>query len=275
VDKSQKYLPQNLNLNLLQITSNKIIKMFSRFSRSVVRSIQPISRKQPVFRTIASASRTTTTTTNTTKIFQRFNMKSISALFATAGGISFAAASTCTFVSCESSEKLKEVVNNIEKEHGTEKEDTTTADELVATSQEKDVTATWLSRIMASLIDGFIIHLLNIGTYAAVLLTIGPNEIMWYLVFLNYHGYNSMALVGGKGESGVFGQEGQTIGKKLLGIRTVLDDNGVHGDIHIGTYFLDFFGRLFIGIDFIWGIFDEKNRCLHNIIAGTRVIQVS
>lgn len=70
---------------------------------------------------------------------------------------------------------------------------------------------------------------------------------------------------------------GQTLGKKLVGIRTATMDGGKAGFARI--FFLRFFvAQCLLGMIPLWGlidilfIFGSEQRCLHDKIAGTQVI---
>ena len=83
-----------------------------------------------------------------------------------------------------------------------------------------------------------------------------------------------MGMIFGDHEEGFFGAEGQTIGKKIMGIRTVMNDDGEFGDMGLSHFVWDIAGRQFLGFDFLYGLFfSSKNQCLHNKLAGTIVIQ--
>lgn len=68
-------------------------------------------------------------------------------------------------------------------------------------------------------------------------------------------------------------QNGQTPGKKLMGLRVIKADGSQLSDIDaliraVGYYVS---GMLF-GIGYIWAMFDDENRTWHDIFAGTRVV---
>jgi uncharacterized RDD family membrane protein YckC len=80
-------------------------------------------------------------------------------------------------------------------------------------------------------------------------------------------------------------RNGQTWGKQILGI-TVIRDNGEQ--IELGFGFLREFvvknllfgviGGFFAGIptlvDYLWPLWDDENRCLHDMVVSTHVIRV-
>ena len=78
---------------------------------------------------------------------------------------------------------------------------------------------------------------------------------------------------------------GQSWGKQILGI-TVIRDNGEQ--IELGFAFLrefvvknllfGFVGGFFAGIptlvDYLWPLWDDENRCLHDMVVSTHVVRV-
>jgi hypothetical protein len=212
-----------------------------------------------------------------------------------------ATATATTVVACDNSDDdtsaatLDAIVANLDREkkqqqqqqEQQEQQQQAAVADVLATSTGKhlpgnnnnndDVIATWMQRFIAATIDNIIIQIITaVDTMILVALfgqdvtsKIGPLVVVGTSV-----SYFSMSLVGGKGDDGWFGKEGQTIGKKICGIRTVLDDGGEHGDIHMNSYFMESLGRCVFGIDLIIGLLDGNNRCLHNKWAGTVVVQV-
>ncbi len=86
------------------------------------------------------------------------------------------------------------------------------------------------------------------------------NTLIWIIYFVSFLGNN-----------------GQTPGKKLLGI-LVKNDNGA--PINYSTAFIrSFFGYwisfLTLGIGFLWALFDENNQTFHDKLAKTIVVQNS
>ncbi len=80
-------------------------------------------------------------------------------------------------------------------------------------------------------------------------------------------------------------KQGRTVGKRLLGIRVVCDDGSLLGLAHAALreivvkqlmfgFAASFsFGAIQVA-DVLWPFADRRNRCLHDIVARTRVIDV-
>ena len=70
---------------------------------------------------------------------------------------------------------------------------------------------------------------------------------------------------------------GQTIGKRVLGIRVV--DYGSGGPLGYGKAFLRYIGRLASGaicyLGYLWSIWDKEKQTWHDKIANTVVVPVS
>jgi uncharacterized RDD family membrane protein YckC len=76
---------------------------------------------------------------------------------------------------------------------------------------------------------------------------------------------------------------GQSIGKRMLGIRIVLfRDNGNPGFLHAWLLrnfvpglisLVPYVGFLFVLVDICF-IFGEQRRCVHDLIAGTKVVKM-
>ena len=68
-------------------------------------------------------------------------------------------------------------------------------------------------------------------------------------------------------------QNGQTPGKMMMKLRVVKADGGELSDVDaliraVGYYV----SGMFIGLGYIWALFDDEKRTWHDMIAGTRVI---
>ena len=78
---------------------------------------------------------------------------------------------------------------------------------------------------------------------------------------------------------------GQTWGKQILSI-TVIRDNGRQVDLGfaflrevvVKNLLFGFVGSFFAGIptlvDYLWPLWDDENRCLHDMVVSTHVIRV-
>ncbi len=73
------------------------------------------------------------------------------------------------------------------------------------------------------------------------------------------------------------GPTGQTIGKRMLGIRVISLDDG--GPIGYGRAFIRWIGRyvsaIVIFIGYFWMLWDEESQCWHDEFAGDVVVPVS
>jgi uncharacterized RDD family membrane protein YckC len=80
-------------------------------------------------------------------------------------------------------------------------------------------------------------------------------------------------------------RNGQTWGKQILGI-TVIRDNGQQIDLGFGflrefvvkNLLFGVVGGFFAGIptlvDYLWPLWDDENRCLHDMVVSTHVVRV-
>lgn len=70
-------------------------------------------------------------------------------------------------------------------------------------------------------------------------------------------------------------KKGATPGKMMLGIRVVREDGG---ELTGGQSFVRYLGyipsSLFLGLGYLWMIWDSESRCWHDMMAGTRVLRV-
>jgi len=239
--------------------------MFSRLTRTVpvIKTMHTLKPQMVRSFTAAAARTAARTAAQTSSVGKKTT-------FAFAGAI-FTFGTAATIVHCEeeqtstgtSQQRLNEIVHEIKDENAKE------------TALVVEEVASWTRRFIAYLIDQCIVLLIAIPANILIV-KFDLSPVLTHLSTAVFsHSYFGLAMVGGKDDDGIFGAEGQTIGKKMMGIRTVLDDGGVHGDIHINHFILDRFGiglNLLFGIDTIIGFFDEENRCIHNKMAGTKVI---
>jgi uncharacterized RDD family membrane protein YckC len=79
-------------------------------------------------------------------------------------------------------------------------------------------------------------------------------------------------------------RNGQTLGKQIVGIRVIRDDGSAYG---FGAAFVrqalvirllfGVVGGLFFGVaqllDYLWPLWDETNRCLHDMIVNSHVVR--
>jgi uncharacterized RDD family membrane protein YckC len=72
--------------------------------------------------------------------------------------------------------------------------------------------------------------------------------------------------------------QGQTIGKKVMGIKIVKDDNGQNGGFVTNVLLRTILNGIICAIPFyflvdVLFIFREDQRCIHDLIAGTKVVE--
>ena len=259
--------------------------MFSRLTRTVpvIKTMRTLKPQMVRSFTAAAARTAARTAAQSSSVGKKTT-------FAFAGAI-FTFGTAATIVHCEeeqtstgtSQQRLNEIVREIKDENEKETALVVAPSSTQLSASEGDEVASWTRRFFAFLIDQCIVVLIAIPVSFLMLkfesfmrtdYRTSSNSTILGRGTISYS-YFGLAMVGGKDDDGIFGAEGQTIGKKMMGIRTVLDDGGVHGDIHISHFLLDRIGLVFnfvFGIDTIIGFFDEENRCIHNKLAGTKVI---
>jgi uncharacterized RDD family membrane protein YckC len=148
--------------------------------------------------------------------------------------------------------------------------------------------ASWGSRVGAQLLDALI---LTIPSAILIALVIGVflsgsdvggviTAIIAFLLYIVVALFYAPVLMAREGP-----RNGQTWGKQILGI-TVIRDNGEQ--IELGFAFLrefvvknllfGFVGGFFAGIptlvDYLWPLWDDENRCLHDMVVSTHVVRV-
>jgi uncharacterized RDD family membrane protein YckC len=144
--------------------------------------------------------------------------------------------------------------------------------------------ATWWSRVGALLLDGLIAYfpwvVLSVPLF--IVNTTGANIaggiILGAGLLYAYVFYASMFMARG-GE-----RNGQTLGKQIVGIRVVRDEGNPY---NFGNAFVREFlvrqllfgviGGLFFGLaqllDYLWPLWDETNRALHDMIVSSHVVR--
>ena len=148
--------------------------------------------------------------------------------------------------------------------------------------------ASWGSRVGAQLLDALILVIPSAILIALVLgvFLAGSDvggviaAIIAFLLYIVVALFYAPVLMAREGP-----RNGQTWGKQILGI-TVIRDNGEQ--IELGFGFLREFvvknllfgviGGFFAGIptlvDYLWPLWDDENRCLHDMVVSTHVIRV-
>lgn len=119
------------------------------------------------------------------------------------------------------------------------------------------------TRFVAALIDGVILWVITV-----ILLVVIRSQLANALGLILNIGYFG----------GMEGQpSGQTMGKKVMGIRVIDTDTG--GRLETGTAFTRAVVRLAsgfaLGLGFFWALWDPKKQTWHDKAAGTVVVPVS
>jgi uncharacterized RDD family membrane protein YckC len=146
--------------------------------------------------------------------------------------------------------------------------------------------ASWASRVGATLLDGLILLVPVTALVVLVVvvalsdgvagLAVGIVGGLAYLVAVLLYAPLLMAR-GGR-------HNGQTLGKQIVGIRVVRDDGA---PVEIGFGFLREFvvkallfgtvGGFFFSIptllDYLWPLWDDQNRCLHDMVVSSHVVR--
>jgi uncharacterized RDD family membrane protein YckC len=147
--------------------------------------------------------------------------------------------------------------------------------------------ASWGSRVGASLLD-WLILLIPVTALIVLVVVVALSSdvggiatgivsgLLYLLVLLFY----APVLMGRAGE-----HNGQTWGKQIVGIR-VVRDNAVPVDFGFGFLrefvvkglLFGFVGGWFFSIptllDYLWPLWDDENRCLHDMVVSTHVVRV-
>jgi uncharacterized RDD family membrane protein YckC len=154
--------------------------------------------------------------------------------------------------------------------------------DLTPEINENNQLASRWKRFWASMIDGLIIMLIAMpimyytGGFEGI--ADGKQPSLEYSLMMGLVGMISFILFNAK----LLIQNGQTIGKKLLGIK-IVDLNGdvpslkKHLLARYAVYFLlaqvPIIGPLFSTINILF-IFGKQKRCVHDLVAGTKVVKV-
>lgn len=159
--------------------------------------------------------------------------------------------------------------------------DTTTEAMLVQEPNGEHVpTASRRQRLLAAMLDGLIIALITgptmyfTGGFTGIAQGVQPS--IGYNLFIGLIGICAFFLFNGK----LLVQNGQTIGKKVIGIRIVDLEGNIptikkHLLARYATYLIPglvpIVGQFFSTINILF-IFGKQKRCVHDYIAGTMVV---
>jgi len=126
----------------------------------------------------------------------------------------------------------------------------------------KPVLAHWVDRVMAGLIDFFGLYFL-----AVYFNIFGDSKLGFLLVVAAtawglYNGYQQ-------------GQTGQSVGKRVIGLRTVreLDGRPLGGAAGFGRAFLHILDFVPCGLGFLWPLWDSKRQTFADKIMNTMVVK--
>lgn len=128
--------------------------------------------------------------------------------------------------------------------------------------------ASFLDRLLASFIDGIVTTIIS-----AIFLGIGG-----FSFDTNNINYNGVGLGTLAGIAYVFyfwiKEDGQTIGKKLMGIKVVtVSGKPIDFGIALTRYIGYMISGLFMNIGYLWAIFDSNKQAWHDKLANTYVVK--
>ena len=154
-----------------------------------------------------------------------------------------------------------------------------TSDVRVESTEQNELASRW-KRLWASLLDSLILMLIILpvmyftGGFEGVSAGVQPS--MGYSLLMGLFGLIVFVLVNGK----LLVDNGQTIGKKILGIK-IITDNGELPTLkeHLLKRYAVFFlpgqiplvGQIFSIVNVVF-IFGKQKRCIHDIAGGTKVV---
>ena len=147
--------------------------------------------------------------------------------------------------------------------------------------------ASWGSRVGATLLDWLILFI-PVGILIVLVVFVALNStgggivtgILSGLVYLVAVLFYAPVLMAREGE-----HNGQTLGKQIVGIR-VVRDSGEQVDLWfafmrefvVKGLLFGFVGSFFFSIptllDYLWPLWDDENRCLHDMVVSTHVLRV-
>jgi uncharacterized RDD family membrane protein YckC len=146
--------------------------------------------------------------------------------------------------------------------------------------------AGWWSRVGATLLDGLILFIPVVAlTFIAIAAFAGNDAAGWVVVILGALAYVVAAIFyapvlmarGGR-------NNGQTFGKQIVGIQVVRDSGEPFGlgygflrEIVVKNLLFQGVGSFFLSIptllDWLWPLWDDQNRCLHDMVVSTHVVR--
>jgi uncharacterized RDD family membrane protein YckC len=122
--------------------------------------------------------------------------------------------------------------------------------------------ASWGPRVLAALIDYFVLFFIGFILILAHAPVIGALVYVAGLVWALYNAYQG-------------GATGQSYGKKMIGIRLLREATGqpIGGGLGIGRYFLHIIDGIPCYIGYLWPLWDAKKQTFADKIVGSVVIK--
>ena len=134
-------------------------------------------------------------------------------------------------------------------------------------------------RLLARLIDGVILILLDLGIFGLAVLIVAavPDTAGGFVAVLLIL---SLVLSGPIYEALWIGESGQTVRKRAVGIKVVRDERGgkpSYGAAVRRTFLVFAMGivPLLLFVVFPWALFNQRKQGLHDLAAGTIVVRVT
>ncbi len=146
--------------------------------------------------------------------------------------------------------------------------------------------AGWWSRVGATLLDALILTVAVVVLVLVIVLAFAVNDVLGIVaavviglaIVALYIGYGGYFMARG-GE-----RNGQTLGKQIVGIRVVRDNGqpfdigkGILREFVVKNLLFGAVGGFFFSIptllDYLWPLWDDSNRCLHDMIVTTHVVR--
>ena len=146
--------------------------------------------------------------------------------------------------------------------------------------------ASWWSRVGAQLLDALILTVAVVLLILLIVLGFAVNDVLGIILavlvglaivalYVGYGGY----FMARDGE-----RNGQTLGKQIVGIRAVRDNgqpfdigSGIVREFLVKNLLFGFVGGFFFSIptllDYLWPLWDDSDRCLHDMVVTTHVIR--
>jgi uncharacterized RDD family membrane protein YckC len=146
--------------------------------------------------------------------------------------------------------------------------------------------AGWWSRVGAAILDGLILLIpvailiaIVVGVFAASDVGGVVTAIIAFLAYIAVSILYAPVLVSRQGE-----HNGQTWGKQIVGIRVVRDTGepvelgyGFLREIVVKAFLFGFLGGFLASIptilDWLWPLWDDENRCLHDMLVKSHVVK--